>query len=268
MKRLLLTLALAAPLAAQQPSSPQIILSVFGGIISGAPLWEVNRQPLLVLPTQNLTVQVYDTIRVSRRLGSGLVAGVSGTYFTSRNVGLLGEISLLGLATEDQCTLVSEDVADDPVYRRNNQVCDDINQRSGSASAVGFFFGVLLRANPSPVMPYLRTQVGFTTRQSSLTELSGRIVTPTAVTRGIYLDQGGGSLDPAVAVGAGLMVQVSPGYQFRLEARDHVIAVREVTGPTTLANLGAPPVSSRFIHSFALTVHVDIVLERRRGRRY
>ena len=261
----------ALPLAGQTRSEPQILLSIFAGLGGGTDLWAVERQPLLVITTPgSLLPPVYDTLRLSRQIRPGLVAGINATYFPSSHVGFLGEISLLGLELEDRCEMIAEDVGADP-QQRNRQTCNDIEGRGGAANAVAFFAGALVRTSPGAVVPYLRMQAGFTTRQLSLTSLDGRFLdgsTGRVVTRGIYVDQGGGRLDMAAALGTGIMVQVTPGYQFRIEVRDHLLRVAQVAGPTTPTNPGVPPVTSSYQHSLTLLVHLDIVLERTRGRRY
>ena len=57
------------------------------------------------------------------------------------------------------------------------------------------------------------------------------------------------------------------GYQVRLEMRDVISSFERVTGqadPTTLI----APTEIKYYHHLALTLGLDVVLERQRGRRY
>ena len=78
-----------------------------------------------------------------------------------------------------------------------------------------------------------------------------------------------------VSLGAGAMLPLSPGYQLRLEARDLIVALPYPTGPATdtgsVANASAlpqPPIGVKVRHVPTLMLGLDVVLERRRGRRY
>jgi hypothetical protein len=83
----------------------------------------------------------------------------------------------------------------------------------------------------------------------------------------IYLDDGGTQFHPALGIGAGFTTQIARGYQMRWELRDNIIGVKTVTGATVLEGV-EPPTSMRFRHRVSLEVGFDVVLERKRGRRY
>ena len=261
---------IALPLAGQTRSQPQMFLSIFAGAAGGTRLWTVDRQQLLVLNTQGFLNPVYDTVRLSRRIAPGFAAGINAAYFPSPYLGYVGEIALLGLGLEDNCTLVAEDTLFD-AQRTNRQLCDNINGRAGAASTVAFYGGIIARANPrGAVVPYARLQAGITSRQSAATGLSGNFIDQTGqtLTRTVYRDDSGHGTNPSVAAALGMMVPVSAGYQFRLELRDHLLREQQITGPASVSSAGVPPTQGRWLHNWALLVHFDIVLEKRRGRRY
>jgi hypothetical protein len=265
-RRWLLPLALlAVPAAgrAQERPEARLVLSIFGGVSAGRPLWEINRQPVVVLGTE--AAPRYDTLRLARSLASGIILGVSGTLFRTPHLGISGEIVFLGLGTDDQCTMVYD--AADPLGR-NSQVCSNISRASVSPTAVGFFAGGVYRMAPrGAVTPYLRGQLGLAVRNGSTVETSGSFVDAGGVRQRVLIeDQEGTRLLPSAGVATGLMIQLGPGYQARLELRDQVLPLDRVTGPADA--LGNAPTGTRLIHHVALTASIDIVLEQRRGRRY
>lgn len=261
-----LALAGQAPAAAQQRSEPRLVLSAFAGLAGGRHLWSVNRQPLLVLGTES--APQYDTLLLSRTIRPGLVVGLSGSLFRSPSFGVSAEIVFLGLSTDDECRLTYESPGADALGR-NAALCRDINAHSVSPTTVGFLAGATYRAfSRGFASPYVRGQIGIGTRSGS-----------TVVTEGVYLDAGTvirrravisdvPRSSPAFSVGAalGVMVPLSAAQLVRLELRDQVLPMKRVTG--VASPLAIAPTSTVLVHSIALTVGLDIVLERSRGRRY
>jgi hypothetical protein len=83
----------------------------------------------------------------------------------------------------------------------------------------------------------------------------------------VYEDESNTRVTPAFLLGAGLTGQVTPGMQFRLEARDNIVGFSTVSGPTAVDGL-VPPHQTEYKHVWTISLGVDIVLERKRGRRY
>ena len=57
------------------------------------------------------------------------------------------------------------------------------------------------------------------------------------------------------------------GINLRWEVRDNIAGVQRVTGTIPIAGF-VPPHERVFKHLFSMTVGFDVVLERRKGRRY
>jgi hypothetical protein len=53
----------------------------------------------------------------------------------------------------------------------------------------------------------------------------------------------------------------------RLEGKDNLVMVEQVAGTTSAPN-AEPPTTTGFRHIFSLTIAVEVVLEKKRGRRY
>lgn len=258
----LLLLLLPAPAAAQRRAEPNLLVTIFGGVTTGSSLWQIGKQPLSLLGEPTMS----DTLRLSRSLEPGVSLGASATYFSSPHFGITGEIFFMGFGLDDRCELTYRAPPADTV---NLQICDDITERGGAASTIAFAIGGTYRFAPGRfASPYLRAQGGFTTRNASTVELVGRFTDVDGITqtRLVIGDAGHSALHPTLAVGLGVLVPVSPGYQVGLEIRDNVLFFPTVTGPAS--SLAEAPTGTATRHSFSLVARFDIVLERKRGRRY
>jgi hypothetical protein len=269
-----LTVILAAPVTAQTPSQPHLVLSIFAGATTGNQLWTVGNQPFCVLqgtvPNQSCS-SIYDTLRLSREETASIIAGVAATYFPGPHVGYSLEVFYLGLPLDDTCTGVyyNPDPQSDPFYgNRNAQLCDNISRAPLSISAIGFFGGVTLRAAASrSISPYVRAGAGVVTYTTGTIEMSGVYVENGSITsRAVYLDDHPKQTAFSGEVAGGVGLRLGPAYQFRLELRDVMVPLQTVGGPS--GDFLRPPTKSKLFHHAALTLGLDVVLEKSRGRRY
>ena len=58
------------------------------------------------------------------------------------------------------------------------------------------------------------------------------------------------------------------GYQIRWEIRDNIVGIQQVTGAVADTRRGAARTRPTYRHIFSLNVGLDVILEKRRGRRY
>ena len=263
-----LACTLIRPAAAQRGDQPNLVLTILGGTVIGQELWTVGKQPLSVLgssPTK------YDTLRLSREVSSGIVLGAAATYFLSPHVGFHAEVSYLGLGFDSTC---------EPVYlhpdslggftdvRRNGQVCDDISAQIAAGSMISIYGGVTVRAaSRRALSPYLRAGIGFVNQSASAIDVAGVFFDGSNFnTRQVIADPEPRHSAPMATLAAGLTSPLGTGYQFRLEVRDHLINLIRLTGPGSAS--GASPTASSYRHHIALTLGLDVVLEKKRGRRY
>jgi hypothetical protein len=259
---------------AQTPSQPNVILTIFGGVVTGNSLWSVGRQPICVLNTSDDNCSsAFDTLRLTRDATSSLLAGLQGTYFTGPHVGYTAEVFYLGLPLDDGCTGIffNPDPGADPAYGpRNEQTCTNIAAASPSTSAIAFFGGIVFRAAASRALsPYVRGSLGVVTYSTGTVELSGVFVQSGNVrSRAIIVDDNPKKIAFSGQLAAGMTVRLGPGYQFRFELRDVLVPLVRVTGPAVLANGLQAPTATKLFHQAALIMGVDVVLEKKRGRRY
>jgi hypothetical protein len=83
----------------------------------------------------------------------------------------------------------------------------------------------------------------------------------------LYDDDDQTSISPYLGLGGGVVLVAGRGIQFRFEVRDNWVQVPAVSGPTSRQGL-VPPSERVGLHRLTATLGFDIVLERKRGRRY
>ncbi len=257
-------LLFASSARAQTGDQPNLVLTVFGGVAAGHSLWTIYGQPFCSEATCS-AVSPHDTFDVSRDITSGLVAGVGATFFSSPHVGLHAEISYLGLSFEDHCRDVFASTT-----TRNAEICARANTSTLSTSAIMFSAGVLLRAAARhAISPYVKGDVTLATYSTGTVEMPSFFVDPAtqqvlpiAILEDARPKKGGFGL----LLGAGFTTRVSPGFQVRFELRDLVAPLQRTTG--IAGENREPPKAAKYFHHIALAIGFDIVLERKRGRRY
>jgi hypothetical protein len=235
----------------------RLIFTVGGGVVIGQDLWSVGSQAVQFIDPA-------DTFALSRRITNNLGIGFSGTYFGGEHLGLSVEAFLIGLGFEDSCRHVfasgNQDVA---------TACTSIQGATKSATAVLLSAAPVFRFNSrKAVSPYVRANAGLVFSSQSSIRTIGRFPSPEGlVDLIIYDDDHDSRVEPAFALGAGITAAIAKGYQLRWEVRDNITGIQKVTSSTPQARV-IPPHELVFKHLFSLTIGFDVVLERRRGRRY
>jgi hypothetical protein len=261
-----LVLAGASSAAAQTGQQPTIVLTIFGGYTTGHDLWVVGKQPLQLIGSNPAE---YDTLRLSQSIAPSIIAGAAATYFPSAHLGLHVELSYMGLPVDGGCTGPAAYRPD--AENKNEQTCDDIQAKASDGGAIAIFTGATLRAaSRASVSPYVRLNLGFVTQSRSTIEMSGGFVTSGGIgVREVISDPQPRRAKVLLGAALGFTRPISPGYQFRWEVRDLVVPLNRLIGPAT-AGQGAiiGPTASRLYHHFSLILGLDVVLEKKRGRRY
>jgi hypothetical protein len=236
----------------------RLIFTVSGGVVVGRHLWSVDAQPVQFNPP------VDDTLTLGRRIRSTLAIGFGGSYFPGENLGLGVEGFLVGLGFEDSCRVRFSSGSGDLV-----SACQSIQGATKSATAVALTAGPIFRVKSrSLISPYARANVGLVfSNQSSLRTIGGYL-TPDGISDLIvYDDDHDTRVEPAFVLGAGFTAAIASGYQLRWELRDNIVGVQRVTQASPQARV-VPPHGRALKHLFSMTIGFDVVLERRRGRRY
>jgi hypothetical protein len=256
----LLLAGLAAPrMTSAQRTGDQsrLIFTVSGGVVAGRDLWSVDAQPVQFIDPA-------DTFALGRRITSNLAIGFGGTYFPGEHLGVAVEGFLVGLGFEDSCREVfasgNADVA---------TACQSIQGATKSATSVFLSAGPVYRINSRSLLsPYARANLGLVFSNQSSIRTIGRFPSPGGlVDLIVYDDDHDSRVEPALGLGAGFTAAIATGYQLRWEVRDNIVGVQTVTGATPQARV-VPPHERVFKHLFSVTIGFDVVLERRRGRRY
>jgi hypothetical protein len=263
---------LALPARAQTPDQPNLIFTISGGLLTGGPLWSIPQQLAIA---SNATGYTWDTVSLGRKLRTGFAATLAATYFRSAHLGYSIEAGFFGIGTEAQCSPV---VPFHPTTDNVNQkACAYLLGQNLRGDAVGLLGGLVFRFTTGGAQPYLRAAAGGAILGSSFTEAVAPVLVSGNGQSTVWFlaDENHKELTWMVSLGAGVMLPLAPGYQLRFEVRDLIVALPYPTGPATdtgaVANSNAlpqPPIGVKVMNMPTIMIGLDVVLERRRGRRY
>jgi hypothetical protein len=230
-----------------------------GEITGGGTLWRVRNQPYAV------QAGVEDTLDVTRRFRNSLDVVFSGTYFPGEHLGFNVEAQLIGLGTRDACELVATQGS-----ARTTGLCSSLNRSTRSATSAAVSVGAVFRMwSHQAFHPYVRANAGFVVSQQSFLKATGQYTDSTqgVVDVPLYDDGNPANLQPFFSLGGGAVAVIGRGYQLRFEVRDNWVRVPAITGATVRQGLvpGSSPVGK---HLLSFVVGFDVVLERKRGKRY
>ncbi|HWA15934.1 MAG TPA: hypothetical protein VG817_05860 [Gemmatimonadales bacterium] len=267
MMRLLSPLSLALLLAgaaqalvAQTADQARLMFTIgFGVTANTANLWRVGNQPFQVDPG------TIDTLSVARDFRRSLNVILSGTYFPGDHLGFNVEAQLIGLASKDKC-----DIEATTGSIITYDLCSTINREERSATSAAISGGLIYRIGSRQVIhPYVRTNLGILITQQSFIKMRGFVTGDEFEDAELTLfdDRDPARIQPYVSFGGGLVAVIGRGYQFRAEVRDNYVRVPSITGPTSRQGI-VPPTELRGKHVLSMTIGFDVVLERKRGRRY
>src|SRR6266516_4188890 len=221
--------------AAQTGPQPNLVLTLAAGVVDGAALWTIPRQPFCPVYSGGTCNAPADTLRLAREQGSSITIGAAVSYFPGPSVGIQAEMAYLGLPLRDACALLN---SSPPPTTQSQQLCANMQGASHSTGAISFVASALVRAAARhQLSPYQ-----------------------------VLVDDSPQRLALSFVAGAGFTVALGPAYQFRFEARDAIARFERVTGASDASLL--PPTGTKFFHHFVLTMGLDVVLEQKRGRRY
>jgi len=272
----LAALCAAAPVsaAAQTADSPNLVLTIFGGFRAGKALWTLHNQPFVVIDyvANNLDSVPghYDTLDISRQVTPSFVLGLTASYFRGRHVGFQAEMVSLGMSLDSHCAIRSYNPADSADI--NPELCGNVAGSSVPMSAVQFSAGMILRATPNKsATPYVAFSGGLVTRARGTVETEGAFVDNAGGVNSfpVIADDKATRSDLSAQLAAGIMVPLGPGYQIRLEGRDVYTRLDYVSGLADPTEVPLhPPHAARYGHHLVFAIGLDVVLERKRGRRY
>ena len=256
---LLGSLALATPVAAQKTEDEaRLVFNMGLTYTGGTDLWSVDGQPMLV---PGIGV---DFVDLDRSISSSIGVLFSGMYFPKQKWGLAGEVFFMGIGTEDQCATASPDPNE-----RTQVVCGSIDGSSKSSSAVLLTVGPVARVGADqPISPYIRAQLGLLFSNLSPVAMSGDVVLGgDEYVVVVYDDPSSTRITPGFVFGAGLTAALGKGWQLRTEVRDNLVEIATVTGPTP-PGVDTPTIANVWKNLWSVVIGVDVVLEKKRGRRY
>ena len=223
-------LTLAGSAAAQRRSDQARLSFGLGiGYNGQTSIWKIDGQELLDNSFNK------DTATVTRDVRSTIGIAFVGVYYPNDHWGISGEAHLIGLGYVDGCTLRSNSGS-----ARNRAVCTTLQGQESPGTTVAATVGGIYRPFP----------------------WTGQLVDYY-----VYEDPHPASITPTVAIGGGMTAFVSRAYQIRFEMKDNIVSLEHVTGTVPLPH-DTPTSERKLHHVFSLTIGLEVVLERKRGRRY
>jgi len=259
----LVSLSLAASLAAQTRGTPNLVLTMYAGAGNGHALWDIGRQTLVYSdPNGGLTTR--DTVRLGRRVNSSIVLGASMGLFSSARWGFSLDLAYRGFSFDDECVPIY--LQADATGGTNQRLCDNITASANGGSVFAVTAGTVLRmASSRAVSPYLRGAVSVAHTTISTIAMAE----PDAVggeARYVIVDDKPRRISVNPVLAGGLTTSLGPGYQLRIEVRDELAFIERLDGPANA--LGVGPMSVSGFQHFSLIIGLDVVLEQKRVRRY
>jgi hypothetical protein len=258
-------LAFAQPALAQKTEDEARLVFTMGlSWTTGTGLWSVEDQPIPVPGTG------FDLIDLNRSVTDGIGLLFSGMYFPKPALGFVGEVFFTGVGLEDRCSTASPNP-----NPRTQQLCSSIDGATKSSSAVLLSLGPVLRAGADQkISPYVRGQIGLLFSNLSPITTTGTVTITDPDTGGsenltyvIYEDPSNTRITLGFVFGAGLTTVLGKGWQLRAEVRDNLVQIATVAGPTG-PGVTDPVIVNEWKNLWSIVLGADIVLEKKRGRRY
>jgi hypothetical protein len=258
-----LIIALSAVATSRMPAQTQdearLIIGISAGRIGAVGLYDIPSQPI-ESPTNGPSA-----FHLNREFRANITMSGHLTYFRGPHLGVSLEFTYLGLGTRDRCT-VTQDGGDVELLR----ACAALDGKIRSPATSEIQGGFMLRPlSQSPLQPYVKAQGGlaFTPNSTTYTvsEYPGINGEPLLTT--VFPDDTTPSIRPSWTAAFGISTAPHTGYQFRVEVRESWMRLNEITGPTSYQGL-APPIKAVIKGFPSIVFGFDVVLAKRRGRRY
>jgi hypothetical protein len=193
-------------------------------------------------------------------------ASVGFFWFPHANLGLSGEIMMLGGSFHTQCGMVSASRT-----FRNQAICTSVNRIGTTSKAVSLSGGVFFRIHSRRFFsPYATGRLGVAVSQNSTVKVEAF---PYGNYGGInqvfvFADPAPRHLTPVMMLGLGFTTGIVSGYRLRWELRDHITGFDAVTATTSGRPNLIPEHALAYEHRLSLQFGGEIMLDRRRGTRY
>ena len=253
--------SIGAPLIAQRErDESRLSVGLAVGATTGTGIWRLQDQPLMD------NGGILDTISLARSIGPSISASVGVFWFPHANLGLSGEMMMLGGSFDTQCALRSL-----ARTTRNQAICSSVNRISTTSKAVSISGGIFYRIRSRHFFsPYVSGRVGVAISQNSTVKVEAfpygnyggfnQII--------VFSDPAPHHLTPVMMLGLGFTTGIAAGYRLRWEVRDHVTGFDQVTRTTSGRPNQTPEHGLSYEHRLSLQFGGEVMLDRRRGTRY
>jgi hypothetical protein len=254
-----LLLAPITALHAQTNDESRLTFGISAGYIGSRTLWDIPAQSIAA------AFDPPDLFHLHRETHSDISLSGHFAYYPSPHIGFAGEFTYVGLGTADSCSIVQD--GGDPELQA---ACGALQGTYGSASTTLIQAGMIYRPlTRSFLQPYFKGLAGIAFTPSSTIQMISNYgsIGDTALIITIYEDPDWKELRPTWTAAIGVSTASNAGYQLHVEARESWLPLGVVTGATSGQGF-IPPHKTVLVGFPSILVGFDIVLEKRRGRRY
>ncbi len=255
----------AARPAPAQDRPAEFVAAISGGYTFDRGLWALQ-QPVVVPEPGPLLV---DTFRMARSLAAGPSLWVGLTWYPRPNTGFGADVGWVAAQVRTGCAIVGTPQPDG--WQQNTVACARLQSGPYATSAIATLATVTLRAAPRrDYSPFVKLGAGFALLGHPYDGVTSLSTNSTCTDCLRIIVEGRRRLATwALSVAAGVSVGGVSAYRVRLEARDFVLGLPILTGPSDpLAESPAARGAVRPVHRLTLALGLDIVLSATHRRRY
>ncbi len=261
----LMTLVAPPRGAGAQTRPPEFVVGLSGGYTFGRDLWALRQ--LVIVPEPGPLL--IDTFQLARGLATGPSLWVGLTWYPKPATGFGAEAGWVAAQVRTGCSIVGTPQPD--AYLQNTVACAYLESVTYSTSAIAALATVTLRATPRrDYSPFVKAGLGAALLGHPYDGVISHSTSYTCTDCVRVIVQGKNRLMTwAGSVAAGVSIGGVSGHRLRVEARDFILGLPILTGPSD--PFAENPVSRarvRPVHRFTIAFGLDIVLSASHRRRY
>ncbi len=188
----------------------------------------------------------------------------TGSYFKQSHIGLVADLSYLGLGMADRCTELQN--GGDATL---TAACHALDNQTTPSAVITFQVGALVRPfTATYLLPYVEGLVGLANTPTSSAEMvASYVALGDQNSMSIYRDYQWTAIRPTGTLAIGVTTAASQGIQFRLELRESFFTQSEVTSANPYQDQQA--IYRSALKGFpTVLAGFDIVFRKDRGKRY
>ncbi len=248
-----------------QVQPPEFVVGLSGGYTFGRDLWALRQ--LVIVPEPGPLL--IDTFQLARGLATGPSLWVGLTWYPKPATGFGADVGWVAAQVRTGCSIVGTPQPD--AYLQNSVACAYLESVAYPTSAIAALATVTLRATPRrDYSPFVKAGLGAALLGHPYDGVTSRSSNFSCTDCARVIVRGKNRLTTwAGTVAAGVSIGGVSGHRLRVEARDFILGLPILTGPSDpFAEEPLSRASVRPVHRFTIAFGLDIVLSASHRRRY